>query len=296
MGRRLRTVLVTGGSGHIGRNVVARLRADGLQVLVMDVRADPSLAAALGVHVFMADVRDERSVAAALEHVDGVIHLAGVSGSSIDMVDHNLIGSMQVIDQAWEHDKPLVLGTRLNNAVLQEPAAILSHAVERFAKLSRNELEGVVNIVRIPDPYGPVPRGTQSKGLVAKLVQNALQGETLEVDAHRIVDPVHVRDIADVLVDALWYGIEVGNLPMPIELTAGEATEAVNVAAEVAGKVADLTGAMAKITVEESQLYLQQKAADAAALDILYPEGKKFIEFGVGLEETLESARWDIKK
>jgi nucleoside-diphosphate-sugar epimerase len=293
MGNRLRTVLVTGGSGRIGRHVVARLRADGLQVLVLDVRADPAFAAAQGVSVFLADVRDDRSVAAAIENVDGVIHLAGVQNSVVEMVEHNIVGALNVLDAAMEFDIPTVLASKLSNDVLPDPDSVVTHAIERFGTMFRGELGSTVNVVRLADTYGPAPRGAQPKGIVARLLDQALHGEAIAVDSHRTVDAVHVRDVADVLVDALWYGAEVGNLPTAIELTSGLQLSALDVAAEVTGKVADITGAISKITTQDSQNYLDQKAADAASLDILYPEGKHFIEFGPGLEETLESARWD---
>jgi nucleoside-diphosphate-sugar epimerase len=294
MSSRLRTVLVTGGSGFIGRNVVARLRADGLQVLVLDVRADPAMTSTVGVSVFLADVRDERAVDAAVENVDGIIHLASVSGifNLPAVVDHNLVGVLNVLDAAHRFEKPVVLATKANAAVLSDPESIISQTAERFGNMYRQELDSVVNIIRTFDNYGPVPvPGPTQRGIIAKFVQEAVAGHEIVVDAHRCIDAVHVRDVADVLADALWYAAEIGNLPVPIELGTGISLPAAEVAEEVAHKVADITGAIATITVEDSEHYLDTKAADPASLELLYPEGKEFVTFDVGLDETLQRLR-----
>lgn len=264
-------------------------------MLVLDVRADPALAASVGVSVFLADVRDDRSADAAIENVDGVIHLAGVSGMPMDVIDHNLQGSINVLDAAYRHGVPVVLATRLNNAVLSDPESIISQAVERFAGMYAKELGSVVNVVRLGDSYGPPPAKARQKGLVSKLLTQALQGEDLVVDAHRKVDAIHVRDVADVLVDALWYGAEIGPLPVILEVGTGTTYTAAGVAAEVAEKVAHITGTIPTIQVTESGHYIDQQPADASSLGVLYPEGRNFIEFETGLDETLESTRWGSK-
>ncbi|MFZ0385642.1 MAG: SDR family NAD(P)-dependent oxidoreductase [Solirubrobacteraceae bacterium] len=52
------TVIVTGGSGGLGRAIVSRLLADGMRVVVADINAEPAAAA------------DERSLSARLDVTD----------------------------------------------------------------------------------------------------------------------------------------------------------------------------------------------------------------------------------
>ena len=71
-------VLVTGGAGFIGSDVVEELIEDGFKVDVLDTRGRhvPGAVTVLG------DVRDAVSTNEAVSRCDGVIHLAGVLGTA----------------------------------------------------------------------------------------------------------------------------------------------------------------------------------------------------------------------
>ncbi|MCB1333996.1 MAG: NAD(P)-dependent oxidoreductase [Roseivivax sp.] len=103
-------VLVTGGSGFIGRWVVAGLAAAGHGVRVFDLApnraslddAVPGLADR--VEIVSGDIADG-SVRAAAEGCDGIVHLAGVmtvaaAADPIRAAQINLIGSLQVFEAA----------------------------------------------------------------------------------------------------------------------------------------------------------------------------------------------------
>ncbi|MER6629575.1 NAD-dependent epimerase/dehydratase family protein [Streptomyces sp. NPDC000987] len=69
-------VLVTGGAGFIGSQVVRALRARGHETVVLDVRADPP-----------SDVRDAETVRRALTGVDAVCHQAAMVGLGAGFAD-----------------------------------------------------------------------------------------------------------------------------------------------------------------------------------------------------------------
>jgi dihydroflavonol-4-reductase len=69
--------LVTGGSGFIGRHVVAALAADGEDVRVLDVA--PPRAPVAGVEYLTGSVHDPAAAERALEGVDFLYHLAGIA-------------------------------------------------------------------------------------------------------------------------------------------------------------------------------------------------------------------------
>lgn len=74
MGQRM---VVTGGSGHIGVNLVRSLIADGHRVTVVDVR-EPVTAVRLGATWARADVRDASRLREVFHGADVVYHLASV--------------------------------------------------------------------------------------------------------------------------------------------------------------------------------------------------------------------------
>jgi UDP-glucose 4-epimerase len=68
-------ILVTGGSGFIGRHVVAELTAGGADVRVVDLQPHPDPA----VDIVIGDIADREVVEAALSGVHAVVHLAAVT-------------------------------------------------------------------------------------------------------------------------------------------------------------------------------------------------------------------------
>jgi len=85
-------VLLTGGAGFIGRNVLDRLLARGHAVRVLDsLRADVHHGKAFtpppGVDFRHGDVRDRKLVDEAVKDVDAVIHLAAKVGLGVDAND-----------------------------------------------------------------------------------------------------------------------------------------------------------------------------------------------------------------
>lgn len=85
-------VLVTGGAGFIGKNVVNELLILGHDVKVLDsLRSDVHNGKPVEfeheVEFLHQDLRDEDKTTTALENIDGVIHLAGKVGLGVDIYD-----------------------------------------------------------------------------------------------------------------------------------------------------------------------------------------------------------------
>lgn len=101
MGRQL--VVVTGGSGYVGVNLVPDLLARGDRVRVVDQRLHPLIPADL-VDFVRADVRDPRAMRDALKGADVVYHLAAVisvvGGLRGTVCDVNVRGTATVASAA----------------------------------------------------------------------------------------------------------------------------------------------------------------------------------------------------
>ena len=105
------TVLVTGGLGFIGANVVPELLARGWRVRILDncYRADRAVAASLQaldeVEVIEGDVRYANVVEHAVRGAEAIVHLAAVClnkslSDPTESLDVYLFGTQNVFDAA----------------------------------------------------------------------------------------------------------------------------------------------------------------------------------------------------
>jgi CDP-paratose 2-epimerase len=125
-------VLVTGGAGFIGSNLVCRLLADRCHVVVLDnlSRAGVALNAAWlqaqasdRLTLVRADIRDHEAVAAAIRGVDTVFHLAAQVAVTTSVTDPrsdfeiNALGAFNVLDAARRQPEPPVVVFTSTNKV-----------------------------------------------------------------------------------------------------------------------------------------------------------------------------------
>jgi UDP-glucose 4-epimerase len=106
-------VLVTGGAGFIGSNLVAGLLAQKYQVRVLDNLLSghaSNLAPFPQVEFFHGDVRDAALTEAAVKGCDVIFHLAASVGNKrsidlpIDDAEINVIGTLRVLEAARKHN------------------------------------------------------------------------------------------------------------------------------------------------------------------------------------------------
>jgi 2-alkyl-3-oxoalkanoate reductase len=98
-------VLVTGGTGFLGRRIVDRLLAQGRQVAVSGRTPSPELEAK-GVRFIRAPLEDADAVAAACQGMEAVFHVAakvGVWGRYPDFFRANVLGTRAVIAGCKAH-------------------------------------------------------------------------------------------------------------------------------------------------------------------------------------------------
>ena len=83
-------ILVTGGTGFVGRAVLRKLAEFGFAVRTMlqPSSRSPALPRGVPVDITLADMTDRRGVRASLVGIDTVIHLAGIEGQGSS--DHRL--------------------------------------------------------------------------------------------------------------------------------------------------------------------------------------------------------------
>jgi UDP-glucose 4-epimerase len=136
-------VLVTGGAGFIGSELVRQLAARGVRVTAVDnlVNGKPeNLEGVLGENVLLAiaDIRDTKSMAALMRDTDVIFHLAclGVRHSihsPIENQDVNASATLGLLNLARKH------------------------GVQRFVYVSTSEVYGMVHTAPIAESHSTLP-------------------------------------------------------------------------------------------------------------------------------------------
>jgi UDP-glucose 4-epimerase len=203
--------LVIGGLGFIGVNLTERLVADGRTVTVVTPsrerhaeRADAF--EARGVRVVEGDLRDAQAMARAVTGQQVVFNLAGESGAVRSMEDPwtDLDVKLVFVGSRLQYGRQM-----LQPVTEDQPAdprclhAIHKLTVEKYLHLYGSLFGLRFTIARVTNPYGPgQPRGRTAYGVVNRLIQLALAGQTLPIygDGTQRRDYVHVEDVVSALV------------------------------------------------------------------------------------------------
>jgi nucleoside-diphosphate-sugar epimerase len=221
-------VLVTGGLGFMGFNLVRALEAAGASVSVLSHSWPPEHEAALAdLTFFKGDIRDPAVTDQAVAENALIFHLAGKSGptasnaSPLDDLDVNSRGTLTLLDSCRRLNPSvkvvfpssrLVYGHAAALPVTEAaPTAPLSiYGIHKLAAeqylLLYQRLHGLrATILRITNPYGPFQRPEQNRyGIVNWFIHEALHGHTLTVygDGKQLRDYIHVDDAVDALLTA----------------------------------------------------------------------------------------------
>ena len=168
-----RPVLVTGGAGFIGCNLVDRLCRDGHRVTIYDSLARPGVEANVewlrGVHgghldVVVGDIRDQTRLAAAARGAKAVFHFAAQVAVTTSLVDPGddfavnaaaTVGLLEIL-RTTNPDAPLIFAS--TNKVYGNLAQVaLAHEGETYVPLDatlRREGVGETTSLAFHTPYG----------------------------------------------------------------------------------------------------------------------------------------------
>jgi len=210
-------ILVTG-AGFIASHVVPLLKDLGHSVTLLDRRRlggfpeDPWHA---GCRFVEGDVCDRAQIAREVSEHDGVIHLAGLLGTSETIEDPllsvrvNIEGTLNVLEACRPAQPnapaPRAVVTTLGNHFMQNAYSITKSCAERFALMYNRELGTRAAVVRAFNAYGARQKRHPIRKLIPHCIAAALEGRPIEVfgTGEQQIDLVDARDVAVVLVRAL---------------------------------------------------------------------------------------------
>lgn len=246
-------ILVTGGSGFIGRHAVAELSRAGAHVRVVDLQPHPDP----DVEIVLGDLADPTVLASALAGgVDAIVHLAAVT-SVLRSLEHpeltyrtNVAATHGLLEGARSAGvRALVFAS--TNAVtgpMESPAITEAARLRPLTPYGSTKAAGEMLMsaytasyglrccpVRLTNVYGP---GMQAKdSIVARLMRAIRLGTEFEIygDGRQVRDYVHVGDV----IQAMLLGLESEAWAEPMVIGAGTSLSVL----QVIDAVRQVTGA-----------------------------------------------------
>jgi len=221
-------ILVTGGAGFIGSNIVKRLIEGGhLPVVLDDLSSGFSENLLPEVKFFNGDIRDRGTVEKIVSGCDAVMHLAASVGNKRSIDDPvsdaeiNVIGTLNVLEAARKHNIPRIVFSssagifgELKTLPIAEdhpqdpdsPYGASKLAAEKMC-LVYNKLYGMNNIcLRYFNVYGLNQRYDAYGNVIPIFANRVLKGEPLTIygDGEQTRDFVNVADVAAANIAAVF--------------------------------------------------------------------------------------------
>jgi UDP-glucose 4-epimerase len=248
-----RRVLVTGGSGFIGRHAVAGLSHAGAQVRVVDLRPHPDPS----VDIVVGDISDPEVLSEAFDgRVDSVVHLAAVTSvlRSVEnpggTFDTNVAGTHAVLEAARAAGVGSLVFASTNAVTgpMEAPAIVETAtlkpltpygATKAAAEMLMSAYTASYDVrcvcLRLTNVYGP---GMQAKdSIVARLMRAIRLEREFEIygDGRQVRDYVHVSDV----IGAVRLALDRQDWSGPVVIGSGKSLSVL----EVLDTVRSVTGA-----------------------------------------------------
>jgi UDP-glucose 4-epimerase len=250
---RGRRILVTGGSGFIGRHAVAELSRAGAHVRVVDLKPHPDPE----VDIVVGDIADLDALEAAFAGgIDSVVHLAAVTSvlRSLEQPDltftTNVAATHALLEAARTAGaRSLVFAS--TNAVtgpMDAPAIVETAVLKPLTPYGATKAAAEMLMsaytasyglrcacLRLTNVYGP---GMQAKdSIVARLMRAIRLERTFEIygDGRQVRDYVHVSDV----IAAVRLGLDEDDWEGPVVIGSGTSLSVL----EVVEAVREVTGA-----------------------------------------------------
>lgn len=185
----MKTVVVTGSDGFIGRNLVVSLQLHpGIRILCYDVQSDPATLKSL------------------LDQADFVFHLAGVNRPQdpLEFQTGNIGLTVQICSLLAEGGKktPILFSSSIQ-ATLDHPYGASKKAAEDALFTYGCESGTMVHIFRLPNVFGKWGRPNYNSG-VATFCHNIANGQPILVNDRSVVmNLVYIDDVVRAFIDLL---------------------------------------------------------------------------------------------
>ena len=221
-------ILITGGTGFIGKNLVERTLAEGHEVNILD--RETKKPQNNEARIIKGDIRKKTDLENAIKDIEVIYHLAAktnVMESFKDPISHNEInigGTLNVLNTITNKRIKLVYpstaaiyGNPMTNPIKEShpinplsPYGISKLTGELYCDIYRNKFGVNCEIFRLFNVYG-IKTETDGKDVITRFISKVNKNEAPIIygDGHQTRDFIHVNDVIDVFIKSM--NIKKGN-------------------------------------------------------------------------------------
>lgn len=215
-------ILVTGGAGFIGSNLVDSLIAKGHEVSVIDnLMTGNKKNVNSKAKLIVKDIRDDLNSLFSESKFDYVYHLAAQANVRKSLENPkedasiNIIGSLNIIENCVKHNVKKIIFSSTGGAIYskdakipcneeseikpESPYGLAKFSVENYLRILGNTKKLNYCILRYSNVYGPRQDAKGEAGVVSIFIDRLLKNEDLIVfgDGEQTRDFVFVKDVVN---------------------------------------------------------------------------------------------------
>jgi len=289
-------ILITGGSGFLGRNVCENLLKRGHEVVVYDIK-EP----AFNVPEYCCgNMLDKEKLWDCIKQSDAVMHLAGLLGTSetvnqpIEPAKVNILGSLSLFEACRKFNKRCCY-IAVGNHFMFNPYAITKTTAEKFALMYNIERKTQIAVVRGLNAYGPYQKHKPVRKAIPNFVLWALRNEPIEVygSGEQIMDFIYVDDLAEILCRALFN--DHGIYDSIIEAGSGRRTT-INYIVKTIIKLSGSKSIITHLPMRPGEMVDSVVVADVKTLEPLGYDPDDMVGLEDGLNRTIDHHRKHLKE
>lgn len=239
-------IIVTGGSGFLGRHLLRALSAAGHHVKNIDLKENLEFA------TIIADVRDQERMKAEIKNADAVFHLASLieAGESVKnpakFIDYNINGTLSVLE-AMKINQVKTFLFSSSAAIYGEPLHTPIKEDDRYLPINpygmtKLAMEGLLSsyvksyaftgvALRYFNLYGPEEHHLPETHAIPRFIEQIENNQEVTVwgDGGHQRDFVYVLDIVDAHLKALEYALTNPQQYHYFNLSGANATKVIDV-------------------------------------------------------------------